>query len=445
MQVTEVANEGLKRAFSVTVPAGTVSAGRDKRLADMAKELRLPGFRPGKVPMAVVKARYGQAVMGEVLEEQVNNATRKVVEDRGLKPALQPKIELVSFAEGADLEFRLDIEVMPDIPMPDFAAIEVERLTAEPDEAEVEKTIQSLLRRCATLEEVAEPRPAEPGDVLVCDFIGRIEKDGRKEAFPGGSATDMPIEVAGSGFIPGFTEQLVGMKAGETKTIQVQFPEGYGAAELAGKPAEFEITAKALKKPVIPALDDALAQGFGLADAAALTAEVRAQLQRDLDRLSRIRVKRQLLDALAAQAGFTVPEGMVEAEFQQIWSRVEEDRKAGRLDSEDAGKDEDTLKAEYRAIAERRIRLGLLLSEIGRSNGIQVGQEELMRALREQAARYPGQEQQVFEMFRKNPDALESLRAPIFEEKVVDFLLELAKVTERKVTPAELAEQPAAA
>lgn len=445
MQVTEVANEGLKRAFSVTVPAGTVAAGRDKRLADMAKDLRLPGFRPGKVPMAVVKARYGQAVMGEVLEEQVNSATRKVVEDRGLKPALQPKIELVAFAEGADLEFRLDMEVMPDIPMPDFAAIEVERLTAEPDEAEVEKAIKSLLRRRATLEDVAEPRPAEAGDVLVCDFIGRIEKDGAKEAFQGGAATDMPIEVAGSGFIPGFTEQLVGMSAGETRTIQVQFPEGYGSEDLAGKPAEFEITAKALKKPSIPVLDDALAQGFGLADAAALTAEVRAQLQRDLDKLARIRVKRQLLDALAANAAFTVPEGMVEAEFGQIWGRVEEDRKAGRLDPEDSGKDEDTLKAEYRGIAERRIRLGLLLSEIGRTNGIQVGQEELMRALREQASRYPGQEQQVFEMFRKNPDALESLRAPIFEEKVVDFLLELAKVTDRKVAPADLAEQPAAA
>jgi trigger factor len=444
MQVIEVANEGLKRAFSVTVPADIVAAGRDKRLADMAKELRLPGFRPGKVPMAIVKARYGQAVMGEVLEEQVTAATRKVMEDRGLKPALQPKIELVAFAEGADLEFRVDIEVMPEIPMPDFAAIELERLTAEPDEAEVEKAIASLLRRRATLEEVSEPRPAEAGDVLVCDFVGRIEKNGQKEAFSGGSATDMPIEVAGSGFLPGFTEQLVGMKVGETRTIQVQFPEGYGAEELAGKPAEFEVTAKALKKPVVPVLDDALAQGFGLADAAALTTEVRAQLQRDLDRLSRIRVKRQLLDALARQATFTVPEGMVEAEFQQIWSRVEEDRKAGRLDPEDSGKDEDTLKAEYRGIAERRIRLGLLLTEIGRRNGIQVGQEELMRALREQASRYPGREQQVVEMFRKNPDAMESLRAPIFEEKVVDFLLELAKVTERKVAPAELAEQAAA-
>ncbi|MCS6921359.1 MAG: trigger factor [Elioraea sp.] len=445
MQVTEVANEGLKRAFSVTVPADTVAAWRDKRLADLAKDLRLPGFRPGKVPMAVVKARYGQAVMGEVLEEQVASATRKVVEDRGLKPALQPKIELLSFAEGADLEFRLDIEVLPEIQMPDFGAIAIERLTAEPEEAEVEKAVQGLLRRRATLEDVAEPRPAEPGDVLVCDFVGRIEKDGAKEAFAGGSAKDMPIEVGGAGFIPGFTEQLAGMRPGDTRTIRVRFPEGYGAAELAGKEAEFEISAKALKRPVLPALDDALAQAYGFQDVAALKAEVRAQLQRDLDRLSRVRVKRQLLDALAAQASFTVPEGMVEAEFRQIWNRVEEDRKAGRLDPEDAGKDEDTLKAEYRAIAERRIRLGLLLSEIGRANGIQVTQEELTRALREQASRYPGREQQVFEMFRKNPDAMESLRAPIFEEKVVDFLLELAKVTERKVTPSELAEQPAAA
>ena len=209
--------------------------------------------------------------------------------------------------------------------------------------------------------------------------------------------------------------------------------------ELAGRPAEFEVTAKALKKPRLPAIDDALAKSLGLADLAALTAEVKASLQRDLDRLSRLRVKRALLDALAERADFPVPEGMVEAEFQQIWSRVEEDRKAGRLDPEDAGKDEESLRADYLRIAERRIRLGLLLSEIGRANGIQVTQEELLRALREQASRYPGQEQQVFDMFRKNRQAMESLRAPIFEEKVVDFLLELAKVTERKVTPEELA------
>jgi trigger factor len=441
MQVIEVANEGLKRAFSVTVPAGTIAEDRDRRLSRMAKELRLPGFRPGKVPLAVVKARYGQAVLGEVLEEQVNAAARKVVEDRGLKPALQPKVELVSFAEGADLEFRLDLEVLPEIPLPDVGSIAIERLVAEPSEDQLRQALEGLARRRATLAEVAEPRPAEPGEVLVCDFTGRIEKDGEKVAFSGGSATDMPIEVGGPGFIPGFTEQLVGMRPGETRTIRVRFPEGYGAADLAGKEAEFEVTAKALKKPVLPPVDDELAKALGFADLAALTAEVKASLQRDLDRLSRLRVKRALLDALAERADFPVPEGLVEAEFAQIWARVEEDRKAGRSDPEDAGKDEETLRAEYRGIAERRIRLGLLLSEIGRANGIQVTQEEVMRALREQAARYPGQEQQVFDMFRKNPQALESLRAPLFEEKVVDFLLELAQVNERKVSPEELTAQ----
>lgn len=441
MQVTEVANEGLKRAFSVTVPAGTIAEDRDRRLSRMAKELRLPGFRPGKVPLAVVKARYGQAVLGEVLEEQVNAAARKVVEDRGLKPALQPKVELISFAEGADLEFRLDLEVLPEIPLPDVGGIAIERLVAEPSEDQLRQALEGLARRRATLAEVAEPRPAELGEVLVCDFVGRIEKNGEKVAFPGGSATDMPIEVGGPGFIPGFTEQLVGMRPGETRTIRVRFPEDYGAADLAGKEAEFEVTAKALKKPVLPPVDDELAKALGFADLAALTAEVKASLQRDLDRLSRLRVKRALLDALAERADFPVPEGLVEAEFAQIWARVEEDRKAGRGDPEDAGKDEATLRAEYRGIAERRIRLGLLLSEIGRANGIQVTQEELLRALREQAARYPGQEQQVFDMFRRNPQALESLRAPLFEEKVVDFLLELAQVSERKVAPEELAAQ----
>jgi trigger factor len=257
-------------------------------------------------------------------------------------------------------------------------------------------------------------------------------------AFAGGAATDMPIEVAGQGFIPGFTEQMLGMAPGESRDIDVVFPADYGSAELAGKHARFTIAAKALKarKPV--AIDDELAKQVGMADLAALKEAIRGSLQREYDALSRMRVKRALLDSLADRASFPVPEGMVEQEFTQIWQRVEADLKAGRLDADDQGKDEATLKAEYRGIAERRIRLGLMLSEIGRANNVQVAQEELARAVRQEASRYPGQEQQVLEFFRKNPQAAENLRAPIFEEKVVDFMLELAKVTERQVSPEEL-------
>lgn len=440
MQVTEVANDGLKRAYSVVVPAGDIAAEREKRLAQLGRELRLPGFRPGKVPTKVVQQRYGQAVMGEVLEQSVNNATQQVVSDRGLRPALQPRIEVVQFHDGSDLEFKVELEVLPEVPMPDFAGIEVERLKAEPSEEQVAKALGQIARRNRRLEDVTEERGAEKGEVAVCDFTGRlVGEDGQPgEPFPGGSASDMPIEVAGEGFIPGFTEQLEGIRPGETRTISVTFPEEYGAKDLAGKAAQFEVTCKALKRPVDPPVDDELAKTLGFEDLSKLQEAVRGSLQGEYDSLSRLRVKRALLDALAERADFPVPEGMVEAEFAQIWQRIEADLKAGRLDEEDRGKDEETLKADYRRIAERRIRLGLLLSEIGRTNNITVTAEELGRAMRQEASRYPGQEQQVMEFFRKNPQAAENLRSPIFEEKVVDFMLELAKVNERSVAPEEL-------
>ena len=440
MQVTEVANEGLKRAYQVVVPAGDIAAKRAQRLDQLGKELRLPGFRPGKVPPKVVAARYGQAVTGEVLEESVNQATQQVVADRGLRPALQPKIELVNFAEGADLEFKMELEVLPEVPMPDFSGIELERLKAEAGEEQVNKALASIAERNRRLEAIAEARPAAKGEVLVCDFTGRlIGEDGQPgEPFPGGSATDMPIEVGGEGFIPGFTEQLEGMAPGETRTIRVTFPEEYGAKDVAGKATSFEVTAKALKRPVTPAVDEELAKALGFEALDKLREFVREQLQREYDSLSRLKLKRALLDALAERADFPVPQGMVDAEFGQIWQRVEADLKAGRLDEEDQGKDEEALKADYRKIAERRVRLGLLLSEIGRANNITVTAEELGRAVRQEAARYPGQEQAVLDFFRRTPRAAESLRSPIFEEKVVDFMLELAKVNERIVTPEEL-------
>ena len=445
MQVTEVANEGLKRAFSVVVPATDITAEREKRLAQLGKDLRLPGFRPGKVPARVVMQRYGQAVMGEVLESSVNDATQRVVSDRGLRPAQQPKIELVNFADGTDLEFKVEMEVMPEVPMPDFAGVELERLKAEPGDEQVDKALTAIAQRNRKLEDITEDRAAEAGEVAVCDFVGRLITDGEAgEPFPGGSATDMPIEVSGEGFIPGFTEQLVGVRAGETRQVEVSFPAEYQAPELAGKAARFEVTCKALKRPASPELDDAFATSLGFETAEKLRETVRETLQREYDSMSRMKVKRALLDQLSERAEFPVPQGMVNAEFAQIWQRVEADMKNGRLDDDVKGKDEEALRAEYRGIAERRIRLGLLLSEIGRTNNIAVSSDELGRAMRQEAGRYPGQEQQVLEFFRKTPQAVENLRAPIFEDKVVDFMLELAKVTERSVAPEELATAVAA-
>lgn len=440
MQVTETLSEGLKRGYSIVVPAADIEGKRTNRLAELGKTVKLPGFRPGKVPMGVVRTRFGSAVMAEVLEESVNDATRQVLSDRGLRAATQPKVEVVKLEEAQDLEFKVELELMPDIAMPDFATIELTRMKAVPDDEAVGKALEQMAARAREMVAVAEARPAAKGEVLTCDFVGKL--DG--EPFQGGAATDMDIEVGGDGFIPGFTEQLEGMSPGEAKTITVTFPAEYGAAELAGKEATFDITAKTLKQPVVPAIDDELGKKFGFETLDEMKDLIRGQIQREYDQISRMRIKRQLLDALAGQASFPIPESMAQGEFDAIWQRLEQDRKNGQGDDEDKTKDEETLKAEYKAIADRRVRLGLLLAEIGRSKDIIVTPDEMARAMRAEASRYPGQEQQIMDLFRKNPNVAETLRGPIFEEKVVDFILELAKVTVQDVTPEELAKEPEA-
>lgn len=440
MQVTEKSADGLKRAFAVVLPAADIAAKRAARLAEIGRDLRLPGFRPGKVPPKIVAARYGQAVIGEVLERSLDDAARRIVTDRGLKPAVQPKVEIVNWSDGADLEFNLDVELLPEIAVPDLAAIAVEKLAATPAEAEIARRLDELARRSRTSEPIEEARPAVAGDLLVVDFTGRI--DGR--AFRGGSATDMEVEVGGGGFVPGFTEGLVGLSPGEARDITVTFPEAYPAEELAGKTAVFAVTAKALRRALPPAIDDALATRHGFADLAAMREAIRGAIQREYDQLSRLRLKRTLLDRLAELASFPSPESMVEGEFGAIWQRIEQDMKADQLDEADKGKDETTLKAEYRAIAERRVRLGLLLSEIGRANNLTVSQEELRRAIIAEAQRYPGQERKVLEFYQQNPQAVERFRAPLFEEKVIDYVLALAKVSEKPVEPEELARDPEA-
>ncbi len=440
MQVNETLSDGLKRAWSVVVPASDIDGRRSKRLAEISRTVNIPGFRPGKVPMSVVTKRFGTAVMSEVLEESVNDATRQVLSDRGLRPAMQPKVDVVSLDEGKDLEFKVEVELLPEIAMPDFAAIALTRLKSVPADEAVDKALGEIAERNRDLVAVDEVRPAAKGDVLTVDFVGKV--DG--EAFAGGTAQDIDVEVAGPGFIPGFTEQVEGLSPGEARTISVQFPEDYGAKELAGKAATFDITAKGLKQKVIPALDDAFAKKLGFEEIARVRDLITQQMQREYDQVSRSRIKRDLLDALAKVAEFQAPEGMVQAEFDSIWQRIEADRAKGEQDEDDKGKDDETLKAEYRTIAERRVRLGLLLAEIGRANNITVGNDELTRAMRTEASRYPGQEQQVMEFFRKNPQAAETLRGPILEEKVVDFVLELAKVTESVVPVEELTAPPPA-
>lgn len=442
MQVTETLSEGLKRGFTVTVPATELEAKRDARLKEVAGNLNLPGFRPGKVPVSLARQRYGEAVWGEVLEQAVSDAIRTVFEERGLRPAGQPKVDLISGQDdkGADLEFKVESEILPEITVPDLSDLALTRLKTPVADEAINKVLEDVAKRGRTFEVIEEVRPAGKGDVVAIDFVGK--QNG--VAFDGGTAEDVNVEIGGEGFIPGFAEQIEGMKPGEEKVITVTFPEDYGAEELAGKEATFDIKVKQLKKAVDAPVDEDLAKNMGFESLEQLKDLVRKQIEGEYDQMSRLRIKRDLLDILSNKADFPAPEGMVEAEFQQIWNRVEADRKAGQLDDEDKDKDEDTLRADYRKIAERRVRLGLLLAEIGRKNGISVSPEELGRAVRAEAMRYSGQEKEVFEFFQKNPQAAESLRGPIFENKVVDYLIELAKVTDKDVSLEELSDIPPA-
>jgi trigger factor len=449
MQVTETLSEGLKRAYTVVVPAADIESKRTARLANLGKTLALPGFRPGKVPLTVVRQRYGTAVTAEVLEASVSEATQQVLSERGLRPALQPKVDVVSLdAAGGtakDLEFKVELELLPEITLPDFSAISLTRMKVEVSPETVDRALADVARRNRELTEITlgelGDRGAAKGEVLSVDYVGRIEG----AEFPGGTGNDIDVEIGGEGFIPGFSEQLEGLKPGETRTIEVTFPAEYGVPDLAGKSATFEVTGKKLSRSVVPELDDQLAKKLGFDDLAALREVVTKRIQGEYDQLSRLRLKRQLLDALAEVTKFASPDGMVEQEFGQIWQRLEADRQAGRLDEADKDKDEETLKSDYRGIAERRVRLGLLLAEIGRVNSVTVAPDEMTRAMRMEALRYPGQEQQVMEFFRQNPRAADTLRGPIYEEKVVDFVLELAKVDEQPATPEELAKEPQAA
>ena len=438
MQVTETLSDGLKRAWSVVIPAADIGAKRASRLAEITRTANIAGFRPGKVPMGVITKRFGAAVMAEVLQDSVSSATEEMFTSRGLRPAVQPKVDVVSTDENADLAFNVEVELLPDIAMPDFAAIALTRPKALPSEEAIVAALGEIAGRNADMVALEEVRPAVAGDILSVDFIGTI--DG--VAFEGGTATGINLEVGGSGFIPGFTEQCEGMSPGESRTIEVTFPADYGSADLAGKAAQFAITAQGLKTRVVPALDDELAKKLGFEELGRVRELLAQQMQREYDKLSRARIKRALLDVLAAGAVFAAPESMVSSEFDTIWQRLEADRAKGELDEADKAKDEATLRAEYRAISERRVKLGLLLSEIARVNSITVSEDELMRATWAEASRFQGQERVVMDFFRKNPQAAASLRSPILEEKVVDFVIELAKVTETVVSAEELAKEP---
>jgi trigger factor len=433
MQVTETQTDGLKHEYKVVIAASDIAEKMEHRLQEIGQQVRLPGFRPGKVPVSVLKQRFGSSVMGEVLERAVNDSSNQAINERGLRPALQPKIEIVSFDEGKDLEYTMAIEVLPEITVMDLAKIELERLTVEVPDEEVESVLKRLAENHKKTQALAKKRKARSGDVLVMDFRGSV--DG--EELPGMAGEGHHLELGSNRFVSGFEDQLVGIDAGEERQVTVSFPETYGNEKLAGKQAIFEVKVHDILEAVPMEINDDLAVAMGEADLDALKGKVRQQIELDYGQLARARLKRALLDQLAEGHDFPVPAGMLETEFNAIWKQLEEDRQQGRIDPEDVDKDEEDLKAEYRMIAERRVRLGLLLSEVGRQNGIDVSQEEVNRAIMQEAHSHPGHEREVMEFYQKNPEATSRLQAPIFEDKVVDFIVALAKVTEREVTPAD--------
>jgi trigger factor len=434
MQVTETANEGLKREFKIVIPARDFEKKIENELVEYGRQVRLPGFRPGKVPMPVLKQRFGPSVRGKVIQDTVQDASVQVLNERGLKAAGQPRIEITKGAEGEDVEYSLAIELMPEIKPMDFRSIELERLTAEVTDKDVSDALERFAANQKRSQPVAAPRPAQKGDVVVIDFEGKI--DG--VPFQGGKAEGHYLELGSGSTIPGFEDQIIGHQPGDSFTIDVTFPEAYPSKEVAGKPAKFDIAIKELREPQPVAVDDELAKSVGLDSLDALKEQVKGRLERDSGSLSRGRLKRQLLDKLAAGHDFTLPPGLVDTEFDAIWQQIVADRQAGRLDPDDADKTEDQLKKEYREIAERRVKLGLLLSEVGRQHNIEVSNDEVGRAIMAEASRYAGNERKVIEYYQRTPEALAQIRAPLYEEKVVDYILDQAKVSERKVPLTEI-------
>lgn len=426
MQVSETKNEGLSREFTVTVGADEIDQKVEAKLVEVGQTVNLPGFRPGKVPMKILRQRYGNAVLGEVLEAAVGETSQTVLTERALKPAMQPKIEISSFDPGADLVYTMGVEIMPEIEPVDFSTLSLTRYKPEIADEEVENALNELAKNNRATQKIEKDRKTKAGDVVVMDFKGFV--DG--EAFQGGEASDFRLELGSGQFIPGFEDQLIGQAAGEDLKVEVKFPEEYGAANLAGKDAVFECKINEIHEYTERQLDDEFAKELGLESLDDLRGQMRERLEGEYSELARARTKRELLDVLFEKHDFEVPAGMVDSEFEQIWEQFSKAREEGNVDVEDKEKDEEVLKSEYRDIAKRRVLLGLLLSHVGDTANVQVTQEELQRAVFEQARRYPGQEQQVFEHFTKNPEMMASLRAPIFEEKTVDYILELAQVTD---------------
>ena len=445
MEVTETTAAGLKREYRVVVPAIDLEAKVKARLDDLKGRVQLRGFRPGKVPVEHLKRIYGKSAMAEVIETAVREANDKIVSDHGFKLATEPKVVLPT-EEGAvdgiiegksDLAYTVEMEIVPPIALTDFKTLKLERLTAEVSDEEVDQAVQTLADQNRPYN--AKDGAADKGDRVTISFQGTI--DG--QPFDGGSAEDVPVLLGSGRFLPGFEDNLIGAKAAESRTFDIKFPDEYPAAAIAGKTAQFAVTVKAVDAPGAVATDDDFAKTLGLESLAKLRDAIRDRIQREHAGASRQKVKRALLDQLDERHKFEPPPSLVEQEFNNVWSAIENDLKQQGRTFADEGTTEEKARADYRAIAERRVRLGLVIAEIGEKNNITVTEEQLRAAVMEQVRQMPGREQQVWDYYRNNPGALAALRAPLFEDKVVDFALELADVTDKPVSREELFKEDA--
>ena len=440
MQVTETSAAGLKREYRVVVPATDLKAKVNERLDDLKGRVQLRGFRPGKVPVAHLKRLYGKSAMAEVIEAAVREANSKIITDHGFKLAIEPKVVLPT-GEGAvneliegksDLDYTVEMEIVPSITLADFKTTKLTRLTAEVGAEEVDKALQAIADQNRPFATKAEG--AANGDRVTIGFEGSLEG----KPFEGGTGEDVPLIIGAGQFIPGFEEHLMGLKAGDSKTFDIKFPEDYRATALAGKDATFAVTVKAVEAPGSVALDDEFAKTLGLESLAKLKDAIKERIAREHTVASRQKLKRALLDQLDERHKFEPPPSLVEQEFNNVWSQIEGDLKQQNRTFADEGTTEEKAREEYRGIAERRVRLGLVIAEIGEKNNIKVTDEQLRAAVMDQVRQFPGQERQIWEYYQKNPNALAALRAPLFEDKVVDFLVELAEVTEKPVSREEL-------
>lgn len=438
MNVTETLSEGLKREFQVVLNATDLKSRLDDGLQGLQGKARINGFRPGKVPVAHLRRLYGRSIMADVLQNAVNEANQKIVTDNGLKLAFEPQIkfpenkdeiEAAMEAKG-DLAFTVALEVLPKIELADLSDVSLTKPVAEVPDADVDQALERMAAGNRSYSNKGENAKAEKGDRLIISFVGTL--DGEK--FDGGTGEGIPLDLGAGQFIPGFEEQLEGVAAGETRTVKVTFPENYTAENLAGKPAEFEVTVTEVQAPGETKIDDELAKSFGMESLDKLKDAIREQIGRDFTAQSRRKLKKGLLDALDGKYGFELPPTLVEQEFGSVWRQVEADMKEANKSFEDEGTTEEAAKADYRKIAERRVRLGLVLAEIGEQAKVQISDDEVTQALVERARQFPGQEKQVWEFYRKNPQALAEIRAPIFEEKVVDHLLGQVKVEDQTVS-----------